>query len=264
MIIITLALLVYASMCAYLYFNQRNIIYHPQTRIKEPATYELKDVKTITLRTSDNIIVEAWYKRPKKDQLVMVYLHGNTGNISDRSAKLKIFLKKDIGMIAVSYPGYGHSEGKPSEEGLYNAARASIKYLIDNEDVKLENIYIYGESLGTGVAVQMATEFKVRALVLEAAYTSMIDLAAKKYPYMPVKLLLKDKFESIKKIGNVHMPLLMFHGYKDDVVPIEEAQELLEASNIPNSSYYFESVGHSDFDLDLISDITYNFVKEGH
>lgn len=259
--LILLALVIYAGINAYLYVFQRNLIYHPVVEMANPATYGLKDTELLTLTTSDNAKIVTWYKKPKTGEPTMLYLHGNAGNLGDRAEKLKVFLSKNMGMLAVSWRGFGGSDGSPTEEGLYNDARAAIKYLLDN-GTKPESIFLYGESLGSGVAVQMATEFKVRAMVLEAPYTSVSSRAAQLYPYIPVKLLLKDHFESIDKIGKVHMPLMIFHGYLDQVMPVTHGRRMLAAANEPKEARIFEHTGHTDFNFSEIAQITHDFVSK--
>ncbi|MCE3233611.1 MAG: hypothetical protein K0R98_1868 [Rickettsiaceae bacterium] len=258
---ILLALVLYAGINAYLYVFQRNLLYHPVKEMAGPATYGVADTEKIDLTTSDNVKIVAWYKKTKFGKPVMLYLHGNAGNLSDRAEKLKAFLAKDMGMLAVSWRGFGGSDGSPTEEGLYNDARAAIKYLSDN-GIKPENIFFYGESLGSGVAVQMATEFEVRAMVLEAPYTSISSRAAELYPYIAVKLLLKDHFSSIEKIGKVHTPVMIFHGYLDNVMPVTHGRRMLEAANEPKEARIFDHTGHTDFNFDEIAQLTHDFVSK--
>jgi pimeloyl-ACP methyl ester carboxylesterase len=264
MILATLTLLgsiVYAGINAYLYFYQRSMIYHPVVEMAAPSNYGMYDTQLVKLKTADNLEIVSWYRVPKRGQPVMLYLHGNAGNLGDRAEKLKVFIGKGMGMMAVSWRGFGGSQGYPTEDGLYNDARAAIKYLLDN-GVALNDIFLYGESLGSGVAVQMATEFKVRALVLEAPYTSISSRAAELYPYIPVKLLLKDHFQSIDKIGSVHVPVLIFHGYLDQVMPISHGRRMIMAANEPKEMRVFEHTGHTDFNFNEISQIAYDFVSK--
>jgi fermentation-respiration switch protein FrsA (DUF1100 family) len=251
----------YLAVNAYLYICQRNLLYHPIVEMTAPANYGIEDTKLVKLKTVDNIEIVTWYHAPHHGHPVMLYLHGNAGNLADRAEKLKVFIGKGMGMLAISWRGFGGSGGHPTEEGLYNDARAAIKYLLDN-GVELNDIFLYGESLGSGVAVQMAIEFKVRALVLEAPYDSISGRAAELYPYIPVKLLLKDHFDSIDKIGKVHIPLLIFHGYLDDVMPIAHGRKLMMAANEPKQMRIFEHTKHTDFNFDTISQMTYDFVEK--
>ena len=227
--------------------------------MEEPASYNLHNTKQIQIKTIDGLNIIAWYKAPENAQPVMLYLHGNAGNLGGRINKIRTFTNQGFGQLALSWRGYGSSGGYPSEEGLYNDARAAIQFLLDS-DIKLHDIFIYGESLGTGVAVQMGMEYKVRNLILEAPYTSIANRAAELYPYFPVKFLLKDRFESIDKISSINIPVLIFHGYADNVMPIEHGKALFNKANEPKEAVFFQNTGHSDFDLNKLAQLTYEFV----
>ena len=262
-ILLLIALIVYAFINAYLYFFQRSLLYLPAKHMLDPKHYGLYNMEELKLKTADNVKITAWYRPSVDKEPVIVYLHGNAGNLGDRTEKFQSLLNKDFGVLAVSWRGYGSSEGSPTEEGLYEDARAAIKYLLD-KDYKLEDIVVYGESLGSGVAVQMATENNFKSVILEAPYTSIANRAAELYPYIAVKLLLKDKFDSIAKIKNVKSPTLIYHGYRDEVMPIEHGRRILEAANEPKEARFFDNVGHTDFDLEKIADITYEFVSKSN
>ncbi len=252
----------YAGINAYLYFCQRSILYLPVKEMAEPKNYGLYDTQEIHLTTKDGVKIIAWYKKPKHNEPIMVYFQGNKGNLGDRVEKLNEYINTGMGMLAVSWRGYGGSEGSPSEEGLYNDARAAIDYLTTS-GVPLKDIFLYGESLGTGIAVQMATEYDTKALVLEAPYTSISTKGAELYPYIPVKLLLKDHFDSIDKIGKVKVPVMIFHGYLDQVMPIIHGRKMLQAANEPKQMRIFDHVGHTDFDFKEIARLTHDFVHGG-
>lgn len=258
--IIIIVSLVYLGINAYLYFFQRSILYLPVKEMSGPKNYGLYDAEEIRINTDDGINITAWYIPPKHNEPVMLYLHGNAGNLGDRTEKLEAFLNKGFGMLAVSWRGYGTSDGEPTEEGLYNDARAAFKYLkyLGFSD---KDIFFYGESLGSGVAVQLATEHEARAVILEAPYTAIVDRAAQLYPYIPVKMLVKDKFNSLVKIPDVHIPVLIFHGYLDEVMPITHGRAILNAANEPKEARFFEQVGHTDFNFSELANVTYNFVK---
>lgn len=246
-----------------MYFFQRSLLYHPAIQMGTPQNYGMVDTELVKLQTDDKNETLAWFTPPKDDKPIMIYFHGNAGNLADRAEKFKNFLRhtNGYGQMAVSWRGYGGSSGSPTEEGLYNDGRAAINYLL-NKGFKIENIVLYGESLGTGVVVQMATEYKVKAIVLEAPFTSVEDRAAELYPYVPVRLLLKDKFYSIDKIGLVKAPVLIFHGYLDNVMPIQYGRKMLEAANEPKEARFFENIGHTNFDSNETAKITYDFIEK--
>ena len=258
--IILAILVIYLAVNAYMYLFQRSLLYLPAKEMMEPRHYGLYKMQEVTLTTKDGVNITAWYAPAQHNAHTMLYLHGNAGNLGDRTEKITDFLDQGFGMLVISWRGFGTSGGSPTEEGLYNDARAGLKFLKDN-DISLKKTILYGESLGSGVAVQMATEVKPKALVLEAPYTSIADRAANLYPYLPVRLLLKDKFDSLSKIKNVNTPLLVFHGYLDDVMPIGHSRRLMEAASEPKEARFFEHVGHTDFNYNLLAKTMYEFVN---
>lgn len=251
----------YVAILFYLYLYQRNIIYLPERTMEGPVSYGMVGVQELRLATVDKVNIIAWYAPPPNaDAPVIVYFHGNAGKLADRGEKLSLLQRQGLGVLAVSYRGYGGSGGSPSEEGLYEDGRAAIHYLL-NQGIAPDRIALYGESLGSGVAVQMATEFKVRALVLEAPYTSVSQRAAEIYPYIPVRWLLKDHFESLAKITHIHCPVLIFHGEKDPTIPVSHGKRLFEAAEVPKELHLFPEVGHTEFDLQEITGLTAKFIK---
>lgn len=260
--IVVMALLGYSVVAGYLYVFQRKLLYIPNRNLGSPGTYQLYDMGALSLKTSDKTNIVAWYVPPPDDTApVVVYFHGNAGNLSDRHEKFSRFLEYPIGFMALSYRGYGTSQGSPSEEGFYEDARTVINYLL-NKGIEQKRIVLYGESLGSGVAVQMATEYvQVRALVLEAPYLSISQRAHELYPFIPVPWLLKDKFDSATKIKQIHCPLLIFHGEEDKTIPIRHGMELFEKATVPKEAHFFPHIGHTDFDLGKIVRLTMQFVE---
>jgi fermentation-respiration switch protein FrsA (DUF1100 family) len=253
-------LLAYTAINGYLYFFQRKILYLPAFSLAQPHHYGLQRTEEVKLHTQDGLELTAWLMKPKRSKYYMIYLQGNAGNMGDRIEKLEEFSKTGWNILAVNYRGYGSNPGTPSEEGLYLDARAAIAYLQD-QGVKLDNIILYGESLGSGVAIQMATEYKFKSIILEAPYTSIVNRAKELYPYIPISLLIKDRFESINKISKTSSPLLMFHGYRDEVMPIHHGRRLLMEANDPKQAHFFDHVGHTDFDLKLLTQYMKEFVN---
>lgn len=258
--IILLAAIIYLGILGYLYFFQRSILYKPEHHMENPAHYGLENVEQLQLKTADNITITAWYSPPPSPEApVIAYFHGNAGTLADRSEKLSLLIKQGAGVMALSYRGYAGGEGSPSEQGLYEDARTVIHYLL-NHNIPVEKIALYGESLGTGVAVQMATEFKVKALILEAPYTSIARKAGELYPYIPVNLLLKDHFNNISKITQIHCPILVMHGEKDQTIPVTHGKTLYAAATGKKELHLYPDTGHADFNLHEITQVTTTFV----
>ncbi len=231
--------LVYLATTAYLYFNQRNLVYFPdKTRPAITAGAEV-----ITVQTSDGLTLEGWYYPPKNPSLpVILHFQGNAGNQAHRAWKAEFFAGQGYGVLLAGYRGYGGNPGSISEEGLYNDGRAYIEFLKTGN----RPIILYGESLGTGIATRMAAEYDIAGLILEAPYSSIVDVAQSIYIFVPVRQLLKDKFQSIQSIGKVKAPKLFIHGERDATIPIRFGRKLFDAAQEPKSFISIDSAGHND------------------
>lgn len=255
---------IYILVCAYMYSMQRSFIYAPNPKIESPNIYGLVDFSTIHLTAKDGTRLEAWYHSAKENYPTIIYFHGNAGNLLHRVNFFSLLRDAGFGVLGLDYRGYGNSKGTPSEDGFYQDARATMDYASKKLSIPDNKIIIYGESIGTGVAVQMATERKVAALVLQSPFTSMSATASNKYPWLPVDLLLKDRFDSLSKIADVHVPVLFFHGEKDTLVPIELDKELFARANEPKQAIYFPDVHHNDYELDKLVSAIVEFSKSQH
>lgn len=239
----------YGMLVGSMYALQRHLMYFPSKEIASPATYDLAEMQDVMTTAKDGTKVQLWVHPPKEQKPAIIYFHGNAGNLAHRASEFRLWLDEGFGVIAISYRGYGKSEGEPSEQGLYADARAAIEYTRNEMKIPDKSIVLYGESLGTGVAVQMGTEYNLGALILEAPYTATVDRAAELYPYLPVRLVMKDQFLSHEKIGKVHMPLQIFHGELDNVIPIAHGKKMLELANEPKEGNFYPNVHHVDFDI---------------
>lgn len=239
--------LVYVIVAAMLFFSQRNMLYLPHLPSRElpPAPSELGlKMEVVNVQTTDGLSLLAWYAAPRKNQPVVVVYHGNTGNVAHRAYIAEQMMKQGYGVLMLEYRGYGGNDGKPTEEGLYTDARASLKWL-GKKGFKPSRLVYYGESLGTGVAVQMALEAPPRAIVLQSPYSSILDVAAPHFWFLPVAPLIRDKFDSASKVGKIHAPLLIIHGDKDNLIPITLAQKLYRAANQPKKFLTVHDAGHN-------------------
>lgn len=259
-LLITLAA-AYAVLLVALTLAQRLLIYHPDKSIGPPAQYGLSHFDDITTVTSDKVTLQLWYAKAQPGMPTVVYYHGNSYNLSDRAGIYGALAGKGLGVLALSYRGYGRSQGSPSEQGLYNDARAAIAYLT-KKGVPLGRIILFGESLGTGVATRMATEYDVGGLVLQAPYTSVVNRAAEIYRLVPVRILLRDRFDTLSRITQVKCPLMIFHGERDPTIPIAHGKALLEAAICQKKAYFFPDRAHNDFDSAVISSHVLDFAKE--
>ena len=235
-----------------LYIFQRSLLYHPVVNnyYGEKLNVKIEEVKITTV---DNIELLAWYhKKDIKKYKTILYLHGNAGSLENRIYKINQFNNMNINFLLIAWRGFSGNAGKPTEQGLYQDARSAVKWLI-NEGAIEENIVIYGESLGTGVATEIAQNKNFAGVILESPFTSMIDLGKKYYPFFPVSFLLKDKFESYKKITNISVPILIIHGKVDKIVPYNMGKRMYELANEPKYFYSQEYGDHMvDYDDKLL------------
>ena len=220
-----LVAVVYGAFAAFLYFEQRSILYRPDMSAPDKSKYPLADVlQDIQVTTEDGLTLNAWYVPPSQPgKETIIYYHGNGSHYGERTWRARHYADKGYGVVIASYRGYGGNPGQPTEEGLYKDARAYFKWLREDKKLSAKDIILYGESLGSGVSIEMATQYDVKAVILEAPYTSILNIAKERYPFMPVGLLLKDRFLSIDKIAAVTEPLFIFHGRLDRLIPSHPA-----------------------------------------
>jgi len=258
--LVSLVVLVYLLVTFGLYFFQRSLLYHPfeNNYYGDKLTVKIEKVK---ITTEDNIKLLAWYhKKDIKKYKTILYLHGNAGALENRIHKINHFNDIDVNFLLLAWRGFSGNEGKPTEQGLYQDARSAVKWLV-NEGAIEENIIIYGESLGTGVATEIAQNKNFAGVILESPFTSMIAAAKSNYPIFPIKLLLKDKYESDKKIKNIKSPILIMHGEVDKIVPFRMGKKMFELANEPKYAYFSKYDDHMmEFNKDLINSINL-FIK---
>lgn len=239
-------LVVYVLLVIIVYFYQRSLQYFPSKDMGDPKLAESQKMQVVTIRTEDGLALTSWFAPPKDPaDKVIVYFQGNGGNISHRASKAQYFMEKGYGVLLCGYRGYGLNPGNATEEGLYLDARATLKWL-EAQGYKTGQLVFYGESLGSGVAVQMAGELQPRQLILEAPFTSAADVAKRAYFYLPVDMLMKDRYDSLAKIKDVKSALLIVHGDHDGVIPLDLGKKLFDAANHPKEFVTIERGGHND------------------
>jgi uncharacterized protein len=240
------AVCLYVGAAALLYVKQRSLMYFPETIHTTPAQAGLPEAEEVPLTASDGVHITAWYVKPQDDKPVIVYFHGNGGALRYRVARFKKLVGSGIGLVALEYRGYGGNPGSPSERGLIADGEAAYAFAAARYPVK--QIVLWGESLGTGVAVAVAAKEPVGRLILEAPFTSAAAVASLRYWYMPVRLLMKDQFHSDRRIGKITVPLLILHGVHDHVVPYAMGERMFELANKPKHIVRFLDGGHEDLD----------------
>ncbi len=227
----------------YCYVFQRQYIYFPNTETPQQKDFHAQDMTQVTLTTKDNLKLLAWYKAAKPNQPTILFLHGNAGHIGYRLPLIRQFIQAGLGVLLLEYRGYGGNLGSPSEQGLYQDGRAAMQFLL-NHGLKSNQIILYGESLGTGIATKLATEHSILYIVLQSPFTSMTNLSRYHYPWLILNPW--DKFDSLSRINQIHAPLLIIHGKLDTVVPYSQGLEIYKQANQPKSMITFDKFGHND------------------
>lgn len=241
------AVIVYLMVVAILFFTQRELLFHRTTAppmLNDATLIEQREI--VCLTTADGLNLRSWYFRPSRDGApVVLFLHGNAGDIGNHLPFAKFLIAAGYGVLALEYRGYGGNPGSPSEAGLTEDARAGFAFL-KSQGIADADIVLFGESLGTGVAVAMAAEHAVGAMILRSPYTSMPDVAASAFWYLPARWLVRDRFDSLSKIGRSTAPLFIFHGADDALIPIGLGRALFDAAPEPKTWLTVEGVGHND------------------
>jgi fermentation-respiration switch protein FrsA (DUF1100 family) len=240
---------IYVALLVLLFVAQRSILYVPNAQTPSLAEAGVEDfMDAVETRSADGLRLLAWYHPPPTDTAsVLVYFHGNAGHIGHRADRVRPYVDAGFGALLVEYRGYGGNPGRPTEDGLYADARAAVDFL-EQQGVAPQRMVFYGESLGTAVAVQIGLERACAALILEAPFTSVAAVAQSRYWMFPVRHLVRDKFDSLAKIGKLGCPLFVMHGEADGVIPIRYGRQLFDAAPEPKESKWFAAGTHTNFD----------------
>ena len=247
-------LLVYVGITLVVYFYQRKLLYHP---FSAEITGEglIHKFETISFDTSDNLKLKGWFHLKNSNKKTVLFLHGNAGNLDNRIDKLNSLGNMDVNFLIIAWRGYSGNPGNPSEAGLYKDALGALKWL-NEKGIPNDKIILYGESLGTAIATEVGQNENFAGIILEAPFTSMVDMGQKIYPIFPVKFLLKDKYESKNKIKNLKSPILVLHGREDKIVPFYMGEKIFEMANNPKFKYFTDLDDHMmNFDNKLINEI---------
>jgi fermentation-respiration switch protein FrsA (DUF1100 family) len=236
----------YALMLLFFYLVQQYLIYFPSSFSQTPVEAGVSEMQIVTLQTKDGLSLKAWYRPSFHSQLpTLVFFHGNAGNIGNRGQIIQPFLKNGYGVLLTTYRGYSGNPGKPHESGLYKDARAAIEFL-QKKDVPENCIVLYGESLGSAIAIQMATEYEPGAIILQSPFTSLGDIGQFHYPFFPVRWLIKDQYSSLEKAKQITVPVLVLYGAKDDTIPPSFSIQLFEAFRATKQIQAISDIGHND------------------
>jgi len=244
-------LLIFAIGLLVLWTAQRRMIYFPFGSVPPPAAAGLPGAEPVTFLTGDELTLAGWFvpaASPASGISVLVF-NGNGGNRAMRAPLAARLRARGLATLLVDYRGYGGNPGSPSEEGLARDAAAARRYLASRPDVDPSRIVYFGESLGSGVAVRLAAETPPLALILRSPFTSLVDVGRHHYPFLPVRLLLADRFASIDRIGAIRCPLLVIAAGEDSIVPRRLSERLYEAAGGPKRLLVIDGVDHNDVEL---------------
>jgi uncharacterized protein len=244
--IAVLAVCGYIGLTAMIYLTQRSLMYFPERTHVTPAEAGLPEATEVPLTTADGVQIRVWHVPPKASNPVILYFHGNGGALNYRVERFRQLVTAGVGLIGLEYRGYGGLGGSPSEQGLIHDAEAAYGFAAAHYPV--QQIVLWGESLGSGVAVALAAEKPVGRVILEAPFTSAVAVGERRYWYLPVRLLMKDQFRSDERIKKVTAPLLILHGMHDRVVPYAMGERLFDLANKPKHIVRFLDGGHEDLD----------------
>jgi len=257
--ILTFAITGYVALVALLYLTQRSLLYFPDTRRMPPTEAGLRQAEEAMLQSSDGVRVSAWHVPPRDGMPVVIYFQGNGGGLDLRAERFKKLTADGTGLVALNYRGYGGSEGRPSEAGIILDAKAAYDFAAERYGAN--RVVLWGESLGTGVAVALAAEKPVARVILESPYSSVADVAASVYWFAPVRLLLKDTFHSDERIAKVTVPVLVVHGERDNIVPITFGERLYEMIPGPKQFIRLPHAGHNDHDSHGLPEMVRPFLR---
>ena len=243
----------YLALLIFIYFYQRNLLYHPNENNYSGDNLTVK-VDKVIIQTPDNLKLNGWFhKKNLSDYKTIIYFHGNAGTLDNRIHKLNHFKDIDVNFLIIAWRGFSGNQGKPTENGLYTDGKSAVNWVLE-QGVKQENIVLYGESLGTGVALEIVQNKNFAGIILETPFTSMVAAAQNFYPYIPVSLLLKDRYENEKKVMSTNIPIMVMHGEKDTIVPFSMGKRIFELANDPKYSYFTKHDNHMmDYDDQLIN-----------
>lgn len=240
-------LAVYVLLLVLLVMQQRKIIFRPDPAQVELAAFMAPEgMKDIALATADGFEVHSWYlPATRADGRTIAYFHGNAGHRGNRVVRILPYAAEGYGILLVGYRGYGGNAGLPTEAGLYEDGRAALDFL-QGQGVRPDQLILFGESLGSAVATQMALERPAAALILEAPFASISRSARSRYPFLVYDMLVSDKFDTYAKIARIGKPLLLIHGELDRTTPVNFGRMVFDAAADPKVGFFPEGAGHND------------------
>ena len=242
---------VVAAVLALIWTMQRRLMYFPTHGVPAPGEIGLTGVEPVSVETSDGLRLSGWFVAAfgTLPRVTVLVFNGNAGNRAHRWPLAAALHRHGLQVLLFDYRGYGGNAGTPTKNGLAADSRAARAYLVGRPDVDAARLVYFGESLGTAVAVDLAVEHPPAALVLRSPFTSMADVGQHHYPFLPVRLLLRDRFAAIDQIRRIRVPLLVIAGGHDRIVPIENSRRLYDAAVAPKTLLVLPDADHNDDEL---------------
>jgi hypothetical protein len=238
----------YVALVLVLFFFQSHLLYLPNVPsravVVTPEDAGLA-YEPVTITTEDSVTLDGWFVPASQARGLLLFFHGNAGNISHRLDSLKIFNELGLATLIFDYRGYGRSDGEPSEEGTYRDAEAAWRFVTEGRHVPPREVVLFGRSLGAAVATHLATRHTPGALIIESAFTSVPDLAAELYPFLPARWLTRFRYSTQADLVSVLCPLLIVHSRDDEIIPFAHGQRLFAVANEPKRLLELRG-GHND------------------
>lgn len=243
--IVLIGLGLYVGLTVLVFLFQNRLLYFPTRRlVTTPAARGLA-YETVDFEAADGVKLSGWFIRAESARGVVLFFHGNAGNISYRLDSIETFYRLGLSTFIIDYRGYGQSEGNPSEQGTYLDAEAAWRYLVEEREVPPDEIILFGRSLGGAVATRLAQSHRPALLILESTFTSVPDMAAGIYPFLPVRLLARIQYNTLERLPAINVPTLIVHSPNDEVIPYNHGQRLFDAAPEPKEFLRIEG-GHNE------------------
>lgn len=242
---LTVLLVSYLALVILAYLFQDRLLYFPSRQLRGTPAQRSLSFENVTLDTADGERLHGWWIPAEPERAVLLFCHGNAGNISGRLESIRRFHHLGLSVLIFDYRGYGQSTGRPSEDGLYRDVDAAWRYLTEVRGTNPTDIIAFGRSLGSGPATWLATQHRIGALILESPFTSIPDVAAVHYPWLPVRLLARSRFGNLHRIPHVEAPVLIIHSPNDEIIPYVQGRRLFEATSALKSFLKLDG-GHND------------------
>lgn len=236
---------VYIIICGYLYFFQNRLLFYPTHDIAVTPDQAGMAYEDQFFELTNDDKMHGWFIPGDSDKPTVLFLHGNGGNVGHRIEHLQFLHSLGVSTLIIDYRGYGRSTGAPSEQNFYEDANVAYRWLVESKKVPAGRIFLFGESIGGAVAIELATKYPCAGLIIESSFTSIREMARHAFPFVPTGILLRSDFNSIDKLSKISYPILISHSPADDIIPFQFGQRLFEAAKPPKQFVELHG-GHND------------------